>query len=171
MNKSNSALKAWREKHLLLADTILTLSVIAGFTAVSIYGGFTEDLSHALDERRSALYTTIAAITGSLLGFVLTAISIIAAFLQLPRFTQLRKSRALPDLFKIYFRTAQVLAMTTIWSIFGLIVDTDASQLWCVTLTTASLAALAITFIYRCIWVLERVVDIAVQPLDDTQPN
>lgn len=164
-----NSLKNWRKKHLLFADAVLALMGLAAVVCGVVYFNSTADALALLDGSRSASYATLAAVAGSLLGFILTAVSIIAAFGQTPRFDTIRNSPVYQDIFDVYIHTTHLLAVTTVWAMVALVLDTDETRYWAVSLVSFALVALSVVRVWRCIWALEKFVKIATKPLPETQ--
>jgi len=76
---------------------------------------------------RSMLYSTTVSLCGSLLGFLISAVSIIIALASLPQFQILKDSGALPQLYQVYFQAIFWLGAATAWAFAAMLIDTDAS--------------------------------------------
>src|SRR5207249_620650 len=81
----------------------------------------------ALKGSRQQLYSTIASVAGSLLGFILTAVSIVLVLSPSPRFRILRESGQLERAYRVYFQAILWLAASTVLSFVALLLDTDRS--------------------------------------------
>lgn len=98
--------------------------LIAAFTAIASEFVVGRDyLSDLLTDRRTVLYATVASIGGSLIGFIITALSIVVGLVQGPLFTALRKEPSYRMLFSIFFQTIIALALATGISLVGIIID------------------------------------------------
>ena len=101
--------------------------------------------------------SSIGAIT--LLGFIITGISILIAFLEAPQMRLIKKSKQYTNLFKIYTSAIKHLGLLTIFSIIGILVDDPT--------ISVIIFYLVIFFIitstlrtWRCLWVLEQFIRI-----------
>lgn len=103
------------------------------------------------------LYPVIATISGALLGFVITGVSVIIAFTESDKFRLLRKTTTYKKLFEVYFRTIYYLAGTTLISAIGIVI-TNYSTFWFYLLVWS--AIISAFGLYRCIWILENLVEI-----------
>ena len=107
---------------------------------------------------KTSLYPVIATISGALLGFVITGVSIILlAFTPSNKLTSLKKSSQYKNIFNVYFRAIYYLAITTIISVFGLIITTYNTFWFWILITSSTISLLGL---YRCIWILEKIVKI-----------
>ncbi len=111
-----------------------------------------------LQSNRAALYGTIASIFGSLLGFVITATSVVLGLSGSESLSVVRESAQYPMLWRTFSATIRALAGATLVALLCLLVDRDDAPVpWLVVLLV-----LAVTFsmlrIARTIWVLEHII-------------
>jgi len=109
---------------------------------------------------KGSLYPVIATVSGALLGFVITGVSVIIAFSESDKLRLLRKpstKKTFKSLFDVYFRTIYYLAATTIISIFGIVIHQYSTFLFCILVISSFIS---LQGLYRCIWVLENLVQI-----------
>jgi len=106
---------------------------------------------------KTALYPVIATISGALLGFVITGVSIILAFSDSHKLDRVRKSKGFEDIYKVYFRAIKYLALTTVISVFGIVISYYATYMFYLVFISS---ILSIVGLYRCMWVLERITGI-----------
>ncbi|MFA5861779.1 MAG: hypothetical protein WDA16_08795 [Candidatus Thermoplasmatota archaeon] len=119
------------------------------------------DLLTALDGNRAAVYGAVASIAGSLLGFVITSISIVIGFSQSDRLAVVRESSHYPTLWRILTSTTTILAASTLLALSALVVDRDPGGTFKI-LTYVLLAALVVAAlrIWRTIWVLKSIIGV-----------
>ena len=79
-----------------------------------------------LDGNRSAIYSALAPVFGALLGFVLTAVSLVLGFSAMEQLAIVRGSPHYETLYKIYLQATWLLALATHVALAGLILDRDA---------------------------------------------
>lgn len=115
-------------------------------------------LTDWLSTIKTSLYPVIATISGALLGFVITGVSILIAFSESDRLRLLKKTKQFRNIFNVYFRAIYYLAITTIISVLGIIIDSNLTVLIFYILLISSVVSLF--GLYRCIRVLEKVVEI-----------
>lgn len=128
----------------------------------------------ALKDKRTSFYGTIASIAGSLLGFIITGISIILAFATLPPLKRLRQSPYYKDIYSSYISSIRALAVLTIISVVGLLLDTDSGPNLVIVYILIGSVSLAILTLSRSIWILESFISIIVglEALDNaTDPS
>ena len=124
-----------------------------------------DGLVSVLKGSHQAAYSALVSVSISLLGFVLTAVSIILIFGQAPQFDLLRRSGQYPAVFRIFFQAITWLALAAVWSFVGLLADTDTSPAIFVTYGTLFLALVVIARVCRCIWILRKIAAIATSTL------
>src|SRR5438034_7947365 len=111
MNEKGSFVIAYRRKF-LLGDLLASLILTA--IAALIYSSSIWPVSFDMTpEARRALYTTTAAITGSLLGFVIAAITIALALPVTPSTSLLKTSPHYKDVYSTFLSTLRCLGFTT----------------------------------------------------------
>jgi|SRR5665213_517828 len=148
------------QKHFLLIELVLSIVVAISF-AVWIYhydGAITVDA--VLKGGRASIYGTIASILGSLLGFTITATSLVLGFSVSDKLTVLRESREYPKLWRTFSSTIWALAFTTVVSLVCLLFDKETEP----TMWLLLLFVWALTFtllrIARTIWALEHIIEL-----------
>ncbi|WP_157800951.1 hypothetical protein [Bacillus solitudinis] len=135
--------------------------VIIGLTIFSLdkWGSYSL-IQTNLNEIRDVFYGTLAALSGALLGFVITGLSVLLTSSSNEQIERLRKSKQYKVVFKVFFSTSKYLGILLLTSLICLVFDKDSNpMIW---LTFACLWSLMIvTFrLLRCIWVLERIVQL-----------
>ncbi len=106
-----------------------------------------------LKGNRAPVYGAFAAIFGSLLGFVITAVSIILSFASSPQLTIVRESEHYRDLWQVFISAIHFLGFATIIALGGLIFDRDDTPThWLLCLCTW-VFVIATFRLIRCIWV------------------
>jgi len=146
------------KRHFLLAELIISIIFTIGIMVLVHFLWSHELLKSWIITNRNTIYPLIATIGGTLLGFVITGVSIILAFSESEKLRLLKRSKQYKTIFTIYFSTIKYLAITTIIAIIGLVVNDDFSVvifyllLWSVTISALR--------IWRCLWVLQSIVEI-----------
>lgn len=104
------------------------------------------------------LYSTLASIFGSLLGFIITAGAIVFSVLGSPNLSVVRKSAQAHLIGEIFFRTARSLGLATFLAFF-LIVDRVRDLLGVAApLAITLILILVLLRVVACLWLLEKVV-------------
>jgi hypothetical protein len=113
---------------------------------------------------RKEVYAAIATIFGALLGFTITAISIVIVFVNSERLELLKKSKHYRTLYNVFLVTIKYLAFTTIIALISLILDRDTRTHHWITYLNLFGVILSIIGLSRCIWVLENIVKLITKP-------
>jgi hypothetical protein len=114
-----------------------------------------------VEKGRGDLYDSVASVAGSLLGFVTSAVSIILVFGQ--SLQVLEDSGHYTTIFDVFYQAIIWLAVTTVWSLIGLFMDTgDAVQFWALYGTIGFLLISSLR-VFRCVWILKKVTTLAVK--------
>lgn len=154
-------IEMWRRRHFLWSD----LAVCAGLCAV---GGWWlsksgwASVNSAMLGNRAAVYGALASISGSLLGFVITSVSIVLGFHE--RLGVLAASKAYSQLWDIYRSATRWLSTATLFALAALVFDRDTMPFRPVFVACAVSSLVAAMRIARCIWALHLVTDIVTAP-------
>ena len=151
--------RSW-SRHFLICETILVAIVWIGIIIWAKHFNGEQSILDTLDGRRGLIYGTIAAILGSLLGFVIAAQSIVLGLSGSEKLEVVRQSEHYPTLWCVFRWSIRTLAIATIAALLVLIFDCDQSpcMLWLYVGLFPTL--LAIAQLARTIWVLEQVVKV-----------
>ncbi len=149
-------------KHFMASQTITSLLFF-----IILYFSSTTSLYETLKGNRAAIYGAFAAIFGSLLGFVLTSMSVILTTLDQPRMRAFRNTSHYHTLWKVFTATIQALAVACLASLLALIFDRDTSPNHFLLCLSASTAFLACLFLWNCVRLLEAVVMTPMNPSDN----
>lgn len=143
---------------------------LEGIVAVVVAGSFgawihfdhsaSAQVNDVMAGNRAAVYGALAAIFGSLLGFAITALSIAMASSQDPRMKMVRDSKYYGTMWKVFTKNISGLSLGTVGALAGLIVDRDRSPAPLVMVIVAWTTALATLRTGRCIWLLEKLVEV-----------
>lgn len=154
----------WWKTHFLMAEFGLALLLAAGFYVwVERYNG-SGIVNSTLTGNRSAVYGTLASITGSLLGFVLATVSIVFGFATHERLAVVRESPHYMTLWKVFTSSIRWLGVATVFLLTGLLLDRDTSPTRLVMHLCVLVFLLAIFRLARCVWVLEKVIGLVTSP-------
>lgn len=157
--------RTWAEHFLrneFVASALLGGALVLWATC---YGG-RATLEPLLSENRAALYGTAASITGALLGFLITTVTIIQGIVANPGFRRLRASSQYPTLWAVFKWTIRMLALTCIGLLLALAIDRDSEPYWLIFHLVVWLLLACVFLVGRSIWILEQVLAIAAQPTD-----
>lgn len=156
-------LPQWWRTHFLCVEFCLALA-LAAFVALWLELCGTRTLDQTLDGNRAQLYSALSSIFGALLGFVITALSIVLGFSNSESLRVVRDSPHYPTLWRVFSAANRSLGLATVIALLGLLLDRDgrpAHALVYATLFTGTLASFRLA---RCVWVLERVMRLVAGP-------
>ena len=163
-------IRFWKRRFLLVEGALAVVLTI-GFAVW--YWGFdgAAPTSALLGGNRAALYGTTASISGSLLGFVITATSIVLGFSASDRLAVVRESQQYPMLWKTFSASIRALAAATIVALLCLLLDRDsAPHPWLIVALVFSVL-LSVLRLARTIWALEHIIALVTRPLPKRTRN
>ena len=111
-----------------------------------------------LDGNRAAVYGAVASIFGSLLGFVITATSVVLGFSVSEKLNVLRASTEYPKLWKTFSSTIWTLGITTLVALVCLLIDKDKTPVELIVPVVFIFIIISIFRIARTIWALENII-------------
>jgi hypothetical protein len=132
--------------------------------------GAMKTVDDTLNGNRAAIYTALASIFGSLLGFVITAASIIIGFSSSDRLAVVRQSRHYPMLWRVFVSSIRALALATLVSLVALVLDRDQAVHHLVLYFVIYATLLAVLRLARCVWVLENIIALISRPEQPANP-
>lgn len=160
MRKMCFLIKKFFRLYFLKIELILSLLIISLITyLIYRYLGF-DILQSKLNNLRSSIYGTLISLSGALLGFVITGLSILLTTSSNPSMERLRKSKHYKTIFRIFFSTSKYLGLLLGLSILSLVFDTDENPTVFLSLITLWALIISTFRILRCLWVLEKVASI-----------
>ncbi len=156
----------WWRKHFLLTEFLLGLVITALLMVWERWLGGRLILDHLVRGNRGQIYGTFASIFGSLLGFAITAMSVVLGFSSQSRFAVLRQSHYYKQLWDVFTSTIRYLGVVSVLWLSALFVDRDISpKPWILALSLGA-SLIGVFGLSRCVWVLERIVQVII-----TQPE
>jgi hypothetical protein len=155
-------LPQWWRAHFLEAEFGLAVLITTIFIMwVEFISG--HPASEILFADRSEIYNASAAIFGSLLGFIITAVSIVLGYISSDRLTIVRESKQYSTMWRVFTSAIKVLAIATVAALIGLLFDRDGAPVYVIFYFNIFAATLASLRLARCIWVLENIIHIVTQ--------
>lgn len=153
-------IKNWYNRNFIVLEFFIALLLSIAFAVwVERIAGY-RVVDSWLFGIRKELYSTVASISGALLGFIITSVSIVVVFVQSEKLELLRKSKDYPTLYRVFIVAIKYLGFTTAISVLGLVVDKDNNpHQWLTYLITFGVM-LSIFGLARCLWVLEQLISI-----------
>ena len=158
----------WWRRHFLVAE--LAVAVIATLALVYLvhYSRFAACVDSVVAVSHPFIYGTLAAICGSLLGFNLTAASIVltATSSNSRRLRIVRRSEHYETIWRVFGATAKALAAATVLALAGLVIDRNGAL--GVPLHWSIVFAFLLSCLrgFRVVWVLKNVIALMAPPLE-----
>lgn len=153
-------MKKYWEAHFLLLEILVPGIMCALFVSWSAWLDKGVFISQIFAESRGVIYSTLAALFGSMLGFVITSVSIILGYANNEKLEIVRESRYYPTIWTVFKSTIKILAVATLLALLGLIADKDAQPLDFILYLNIYFVVISFFRIGRCIWVLENIIAI-----------
>ena len=153
-------LKKYWEANFLKTELMLAILLAISFY---LWAEFIDDRAFIVrffSGNREAIYTALVALFGSLLGFSITAVSIVLGYANSEKLEIVRMSDHYMDLWNTFKSAILVLGMATMTTLLGLIFDTDISPINSILYINIYASILSFFRIARCIWVLNYIIAI-----------
>lgn len=153
----------WWDSHFLRNDAIVAaiLSVLLLVGAEAAFGRST--IEDRLDSLRPALYTGIASIAGSLLGFVLALLVVGQTLMGLDALKVIRDSSHSRTVYETIVQAAVALGVLTLVAITGIFVDIDRDPHISVPYAVVALVALASARMVRAFHMVWKLIEISIK--------
>ncbi len=148
------------DAHFLPSELILAGLLALCFGTWSEFVNNGEFVERFFSGSREVLYGALAALFGSLLGFAITAVSIILGYAANEKLEIVRESKHYVALWNTFNSAIRVLAMSTVFALVGLVADKDQSPINLLLYFNLFLVLLSFFRIARCVWILEYVIAI-----------
>ena len=151
-------LAAFWNWHFLLLEGLAGGAVLVVFAIWARWLGGAIIILDALKGNRSAIYSALASISGSLLGFVITAASIVIMAAGSDRLNVVRNSPHYGTLWRVFLQTMWSLACATVAALIALVIDRDSSPSWFAFYLCVAGAIFSALRMYRCLWVMAKII-------------
>jgi len=151
-------LKAKWEANFLLAELFVAVVLFLAFIGWSELINNRQMIDTISLDSREAMYGTFASLFGSLLGFSITAVSIVLGYATDEKLAIVRQSKRYDDLWNVFKSAIRVLALATVFSLLGLIFDKNIIPSYLLFYLNIFSAILALFRVARCVWVMENVI-------------
>lgn len=138
----------------LLSSSILMALVLALDFDVTV--------ERILLERRDGIYPAMLSLEGTLLGFVLAALTIVLGYSQSGRLKLLHRSSHWSSIFHSYTDTLRWTSVATVVALLALLFDRDDSPFSSLAVLCFWAAAFALFFIFRMLWITEKIVKLVI---------
>ncbi len=151
--------KYW-EANFLVAEFVLAVALALLFYLWSEYINKNMFLLQFFTGNRESIYAALVALFGSLLGFSITAVSIVLGYANSEKLEIVRMSSHYMDLWNAFKSAIAVLAFATMTTLVGLIFDRDSAPMDAILYVNVFASILSFFRIARCIWVLNYIIAI-----------
>jgi hypothetical protein len=157
-----TVLRRHYETHVLGYDLVLALvfSAIVIVVIEQLWGR--SQVIQTLNGTHQGIYGALASIAGSLLGFSITTVLIVMGFIQVPQLQILRESRHHQTLYAVFFSTIKYLALAVALPLVALLMDRATAPFIWVCYVVLAITAVATMRLYRSMWALEKVIQLAI---------
>ena len=147
-------------QNFLLYESAMSLVLVTCAVLFTEFVWGRDQLRELLDGRRELWYSTVSSIAGSLLGFVITGLSVLFALTQSDQYTLLRRSPYYRQIYTIYLNTVLFLGMVTLIGLAGLFAERGQQALAWIPYLLGWTMVVSIFRVWRCTWVLWRIIQI-----------
>ena len=155
---------SWWAQNFLWAEFVLAVLVTIAFAIWTYRFGGQSIIADIIQGNRAAVYGALASIFGSLLGFAITAESIVLGLSGSGRLEAIRESTQYTTLWRVFISAIRALGLATALSLVGLVLDREIRPMWPCLMINVFGTILAFLRLLRCIWVLENVVALVSAP-------
>ena len=155
----------WSANFLFYDACLVALITLLFIIWVEVFNG-KQDVNELFNQNRNNVYAALVSIFGSLLGFIITTMSIITTWTGREQMDKLRRKTLYPQLWDTFYVTVQALAAAVIVSIIALIFDRDGSSKSIIWYFLLFFVLLASVRVYRCVWLLEKLIDMVAGPIE-----
>ena len=153
---------AWWQRHFLLAEGMVAAIGLAAFT-IWIYHEGRPVLSSLDRSSQLSVISTFLSLSGTLLGFVIAAITFLFGIIDNHAFRIVRASRSYRDHWAIFRGAMRACAVATLSSLVGVVVVSfDATPRWLEVLLFAAILWMTIR-LARVVWVIEKMIEAEVR--------
>jgi hypothetical protein len=153
-------LATWIRLHFLALELAVCALLTAAFFIWIHWGDGATAVDGILATNRGAIYGALAAVFGSLLGFSITAVSVVMLISQDPRMTMVRESKHYKTMWDVFTKGIFALAAATATALLALVMDRDCPHSRFAMTLALGTSLLALARLFSCVWLLEQLVTI-----------
>ena len=147
----------------MLYEFALSLGLVAAAVAFVEFAWGRERLFGFVDGNTKLWYAIVAETAGTLLGFVIAALSILFALTQSERYALLRQSPYYRQVYSIYLSAVMSLGLATVLSLAALLATPEqVGPAWWLLYLVCWAVVASVLRVWRCVWVLWRVIQIEI---------
>lgn len=107
----------WYQRHFLAIEFFVAIIIAVLWMTLAHHVAIAHHMLTSMQNPNGALYPTLATLAGTLLGFSMTAITVVLSFVSSEALAIIRKSGHLVTIIAIYRQTILWLGFTTVWSL------------------------------------------------------
>lgn len=150
----------WYGREFLDVDFLAATLTVGGVAWWGAYHDGFASLTDLLADNRGSLYSAIADLTGSLLGFVIAVVPLVAGVFPDKRLRALRDSGHAPTMWRVFWSSTRVLGFTTLVALAGIVVG--GAEFYCDWLLMLAFGCVLVSSarVGRCVWVMVNVVNL-----------
>ncbi|MFO0969299.1 MAG: hypothetical protein U0793_27400 [Gemmataceae bacterium] len=150
-------MRRYYRQHFLFVEFCFSVVICLIVVALTEWVWGRSEVQAFVKGNRQAAYVAIASTGGSLLGFAITAVSIVIAVGASPAMSVVRRSGNLPRVYEIFFQAICWLSLATIWAFIGLLADTDTNPRILIGYAMTFFFTVVLFRVFRCIWIMREV--------------
>lgn len=154
----------WYGRHFLWVELLTAILGTCLILSWIWYAEKFDEIDATLSGNRGTLYGALVSLFGTLLGFSIATVSIILGLASESRLAIIRNSKHYKTLWKVFNSTNRWLGAATIAALFALVIDKDTAPSHLILSLNLLLFVVSVVRISRCVWVLEKVIDIVSSP-------
>ena len=143
-------------------DAVIAVLIFFIYFFYSLNKSGHKSIVNLMEGEQVAIYSTLATINGALLGFMITATSIIFGYISDDKFAHIRKSRHYDTLWKSLKSTIFVLTVATLISILGILFDRPQHSNFFIKDATLFISVLGIIRLARALYILKLLLQIEI---------
>ncbi|ADD02674.1 hypothetical protein TthWC1_1682 [Thermoanaerobacter thermohydrosulfuricus WC1] len=150
-------------RHFMLKDFIFSVIVTLLFLYITKEFKYENAIINLFDGIRQQLYGTMTGFFGTLLGFIITGLSILITMSDNKKINVLKRSKYYIQVYKSFIYTSLYLALATVISLIGLVIDKDISPHLFYLYILFWSSIISFISIIRCIWILDRMIQLKIE--------
>ena len=162
----HAVIYGWWRRDFLAAELAVAVSATLALVYLVHYSGFAACVDSVVAVSHPFVYGTLASICGSLLGFNLTATSIVLAAVNSnsPGLRIVRESEHYGTIRRVFGATARALGLATVLALAGLVIDRTGALGVPLGWSIVFFFLLSCLRVFRAAWVLGNVIALTARP-------
>lgn len=161
----------WWSRYFLTLELIASILIFLSFLIWGEFFSGKKALDQILGDNQNKIYENLTAVFGTLLGFVITAVSIVLGYTDNENLDVIRESDHYEDLWKVYKSAMRSLALATAAGLMGIIFENMEDIKYYLLYLNVLTVSLAIFRLGRSIWILENIISLITLPSNAQKPS